>query len=309
MNEQNENKTNLNAPEASSSVEPHDDRHDEGAVSQTSTTDREETVVDKENSAQLIGEARRVGPELSDEAARSEMGRRARRSFLVGGVAAIAAYGGWRWLKSAEMVDGIPYPLRQAHMFNEKLSRAYFDSERMAQTFTPAPNAIPRVNGGIGFNEDFNPEMWRLHVTGLNGSNPELSLTLDDIKGLPRVEMTTQIKCIEGWSDMGHWTGARFSDFAARYAPDSRNPYISLETPDGGYYVGLEIESALHPQTILCYEMGGAPLTPEHGAPLRLYVPVKYGIKSLKRIGKISFTDERPRDYWAEQGYDWYSGH
>jgi DMSO/TMAO reductase YedYZ molybdopterin-dependent catalytic subunit len=66
--------------------------------------------------------------------------------------------------------------------------------------------------------------------------------------------------------------------------------------------------SALHPQTLLCYEMGGRPLTPEHGAPLRLVIPVKYGIKNLKQIGTIQFTDVRPADYWAQQGYDWYAG-
>ena len=60
----------------------------------------------------------------------------------------------------------------------------------------------------------------------------------------------------------------------------------------------------LHPQTLLCYEMDGAPLTPDHGAPLRLVIPTKYGIKNLKQIGTIEFTDRRPADYWAEQGYD-----
>ena len=66
-----------------------------------------------------------------------------------------------------------------------------------------------------------------------------------------------------------------------------------METPDGQYYVGLDMESALHPQTLLCYEMNGKPLEPEHGAPLRLVIPVKYGIKNIKHIGKIKFTDER----------------
>ncbi len=81
------------------------------------------------------------------------------------------------------------------------------------------------------------------------------------------------------------------------------------ETPDREYYVGLDMASALHPQTLLCYEMDGRPLTPDHGAPLRLVIPVKYGIKNLKRIGTIRFADVRPADYWAERGYDWYSGH
>jgi DMSO/TMAO reductase YedYZ molybdopterin-dependent catalytic subunit len=66
--------------------------------------------------------------------------------------------------------------------------------------------------------------------------------------------------------------------------------------------------SALHPQTLLAYEMNGAPLTDKHGAPLRLVMPVKYGIKNIKRIGRIEYTNERPADYWAEQGYDYYSG-
>ena len=64
----------------------------------------------------------------------------------------------------------------------------------------------------------------------------------------------------------------------------------------------------MHPQTLLCYEMNGAPLTMQHGAPLRLAIPVKYGIKNIKRIGTITYSAGRPGDYWAEQGYDWYAG-
>jgi DMSO/TMAO reductase YedYZ molybdopterin-dependent catalytic subunit len=91
--------------------------------------------------------------------------------------------------------------------------------------------------------------------------------------------------------------------------PDSLTKYVSLVTPDHEYFVGWDIESILHPQTLLAYEMNGHPLTSEHGAPLRLVSTTKYGIKQLKRIGRIEFTDQRPRDYWAEFGYDWYSGH
>ncbi|MCM2350910.1 MAG: molybdopterin-dependent oxidoreductase [Bacteriovoracaceae bacterium] len=63
----------------------------------------------------------------------------------------------------------------------------------------------------------------------------------------------------------------------------------------------------LHEQTVLAYEMNQHPLRLENGSPIRLIIPIKYGIKSLKRIGRIFFADERPRDYWAERGYDWYS--
>jgi DMSO/TMAO reductase YedYZ molybdopterin-dependent catalytic subunit len=148
-----------------------------------------------------------------------------------------------------------------------------------------------------------------------------IELTMADIRALPRTELVTELRCIEGWNVVVHWAGVRFADFAARYLPATRSgkapdlghpedllPYVSIETPNGGYYVGLDTASVLHPQTLLCYEMDGKPLTPEHGAPLRLVVPVKYGVKNIKRIGTIRFTARRPDDYWAEQGYDWYAG-
>jgi DMSO/TMAO reductase YedYZ molybdopterin-dependent catalytic subunit len=142
-------------------------------------------------------------------------------------------------------------------------------------------------------------------------AEPGLLLTLDHIRSLPHVEMVTQLKCIEGWSEIVHWGGARLSDFIASYHPDpaSLPKYVGMDTPNGEYYVGLFKEDALHPQTLLCYEMNGQPLSREHGAPLRLVTPIKYGIKHLKQIGRISFTDERPHDYWAENGYDWNAGH
>lgn len=123
------------------------------------------------------------------------------------------------------------------------------------------------------------------------------------------------------------WAGVSLFDFAKHYrlgtrsgnAPDPDGnpndllPYVGLETPPGDdgyrYYVGLDVDSALHPQTLLCYEMNGQPLSLGHGAPLRLAIPVKYGIKNIKRIASIRFTEPRPRDYWAENGYDWYAGH
>lgn len=286
-------------------------RTDDGAIDTTDTVRRarEDSVApeaNKENSALILNEARRISPLMTETEARREMSRKSRRTFLLSGAAALAGYGGWYWLRSRPEVDGIASPFRGAHEFNERVSRAYFSDARLVRTHPREIAQMPRVNGEIGMEDGFDPAAWSLHVAGAPG---ELNLKLDDIRALPRVEMVTELKCIEGWSNVVYWAGARFSDFVARYASSKRDGYVSLETPGGGYYVGLDMESALHPQTLLCYEMSGAPLTVEHGAPLRLYIPVKYGIKSLKRIGQIRFTNERPRDYWAERGYDWYSGH
>lgn len=271
------------------------------------------------------GTARIANSELSDAAER-ELSARTRRSFLVGGAAALAGFAGWQWLKSRPLEGEIQWPLRRAHQFNERLARAYFSDRRLVATFNGTGREMPRVNGDLGLGGEFDSAAWRLRVTGLAGQRDgeALELTLDDVKSLPRVEYITYLKCIEGWSDVAHFAGARFADFVAKHVspsppsaqtssaparPDAVSQYVALSTPDGAYYVGLDMASALHPQTLLVYEMGGQPLAPEHGAPLRLYIPVKYGIKSLKRVGTIRFTNERPPDYWAERGYDWHSGH
>ena len=234
---------------------------------------------------------------------RTTMKRLTRRSFATGAAAAIAGLLGWEWLRNAAAEDGIPWPLRRVLQFNEHLAETLFSDQRLAPTFPPDAAAEPRANGGHGLGGNFDPGAWQLRIVG---PRPQ-QLPLAAVQALPRVEMVTELKCIEGWSTIVHWAGARLADFARKYGLDGR--YVSMATPDGGYYVGLDRASALHPQTLLCYEMNGRPLSLEHGAPLRLVTPVKYGIKHIKRIGSLQFTDERPKDYWAERGYDWYAGH
>ena len=126
---------------------------------------------------------------------------------------------------------------------------------------------------------------------------------------MPRVEHITSLKCIEGWSAVTKWTGVRLSDLTRKFAPGSdKAGYVGMATPDDEYNVGIDMPSAMHPQTLLCYEMNGQPLEEEHGAPLRLVIPVKYGVKNIKRIGTIEFANQRPADFWANLGYDYYCG-
>lgn len=240
---------------------------------------------------------------------------RSRRAFIVGGLAALAGVGGWRWLLTRPADEGTPWPFRRVLDANGRLSQAYFSDTRLAPTF-PKALATSRQNGNIGLKESFETDAWRMRVQGYAPAGAPAHMqefTLADIKALPRVDMTTELKCIEGWSIKVNWVGARFSDFLEKYPLATANGrearYVSVVTPDKAYYVGLDLSNAVHPQTLLCYEMNGQPLTGPHGAPLRLVTPLKYGIKHLKRIGTIAFVDERPADFWAEQGYDWDSGH
>lgn len=144
-------------------------------------------------------------------------------------------------------------------------------------------------------------------------SGPGLLLTLADIKRLPFVEQTTEFKCIEGWSQIVTYGGVRFRDLIEAYPP-LRNPdgtlpkYAALATPDGAYYSGFEMAALIHPQTLLCFQMSQLDLTPAHGAPLRLAMPLKYGYKQIKQIASIAYTNTKPADYWGNHSYDWHGG-
>ena len=213
-------------------------------------------------------------PLPTDDEWQSRLRRMSRRGFACGGAAALAGWAGWHWLTSRSEVDGLPWPLRRVLEFDERVARAAFRADRLAPSFSRTRARMPRVNGSIGLDTEIDPQSWRLRVVGPAGERAARSLTLAEIRALPRVEMTTELKCIEGWSEVVHWAGARLSDLAAAtglatrsgrppdptHAPSDLLDYVALETPDAAYYVGLDMASALHPQTLLCYEMGGAAL-------------------------------------------------
>ena len=252
---------------------------------------------------------------------------RSRRSFLITGALGVAGIFGWRWLANAPAVDGIPGPLRKVLEFNADLTNGYYKNTRLAPEFAKSRAKKIRVNGVVGLGGEFDPMAWRLRVQGYAPAGTAArtqEFTFAQIKALPRTEMTIEFKCVEGWSTIVSWAGVRLSDFLKQYPLATRSgqpiadpnqppadvaKYVGMQTPDKAYFVGLEMESALHPQTLLCYEMNGEPLSLKHGAPLRLVTPLKYGIKQIKHIGTIAFTDTRPDDYWAKRGYDWHAGH
>jgi len=249
----------------------------------------------------------------NDLSVEEQISRRTAISFFFSAIAAGSGIMGWLWLRR-QPVDGglrggIQQPLRNALNTNEKIFGKVFSSHHHTKVYSKQDAvATARVNGDVGMNEDFEAANWKLSVQKKNGTT--LDLTLADLKNLPKTEVIYDFKCIEGWSEVSWWAGVRLSDFLDYYhlTEEKQQQYVGLITPDEEYYVGIDMPSALHPQTILCYEHNGKELPAEHGAPLRLIIPVKYGIKNLKRIGTMFFDNKRPDDYWAERGYDYYSG-
>lgn len=241
----------------------------------------------------------------------SELRRRLRKSLLTGAVAAAVIIGGFFAVRNGPTVDDAPSLLRSALDGNGALWGALSSNSRTSVTLPePAKGKPPRLNGDLGLTGAFDFLTYRLSVE--SGSRT-LTLKMPQIEALPSTDVSTLFKCIEGWSEPVQYSGLKFSDFmdkfgVGRKSDGSLYKYVGLETPDGEYYVSIDMKSMRHPQTVLAYEMNRMPLRPENGAPLRLIIPIKYGIKSLKRVGRIFFSDERPDDYWAERGYDWFAG-
>lgn len=227
-------------------------------------------------------------------------------AFILLGTGAVL---GFLWIKGHSQLNGVQAPLRKVLNTNEAIFDKTLSDGHLARTYPlSAATKHVRVNGDVGMSAGFDPATWKLQV--IRSAGDTLLLGLEDIQRLPKTEIVFDFKCIEGWDQVTHWAGAKFSDFVKYYHLDAQASmkYVGMRTPDKAYYVGIDMPSALHPQTLLCYEMNGKPLPLNQGAPVRLIIPVKYGIKNIKRIGSMYFSNERPPDYWFERGYDYYSG-
>jgi DMSO/TMAO reductase YedYZ molybdopterin-dependent catalytic subunit len=132
----------------------------------------------------------------------------------------------------------------------------------------------------------------------------------------PQREQITRLVCVEGWSAIAQWSGIPFAALLAAFPPSSQAKWAKLESavnldPNGDpdpYYVSLDLPTARHPQSLLATHLNGASLTVEHGAPVRVLLPTKLGLKNVKAITAITYTVEPPADYWEQRGYSRFDG-
>ncbi|MEO7524671.1 MAG: molybdopterin-dependent oxidoreductase, partial [Ferruginibacter sp.] len=160
---------------------------------------------------------------------------------------------GWKWLQKQPTEQAALKPLRKALNVNESIfTSLFFSNNHLVKTY-PKELAVPRVrvNGSAGMSEDFDPSTWKLTLVKKPGDT--LLISIDEIKKLPKTEIIFDFKCIEGWSQVTHWGGVRFSDFAKSYGLDEqvKLQFTGLVTPDEEYYVGIDNKSMMHPQTLL----------------------------------------------------------
>lgn len=155
------------------------------------------------------------------------------------------------------------------------------------------------------------PDDWMLEVSGRVGK--PLRLSLDDLKRLPITTRRIHHYCVEGWSAVAEWTGVRVSEIA-KLAGAKSTDYVEFRSFDApsvtsrGYWSSWDRESAMHDHTLLAFGMNGKPLTPAHGAPVRLFGAVKLGYKNVKYLTEVNFLDRRTGGYWEDKGYEWFAG-
>ena len=194
---------------------------------------------------------------------------------------------------------------------NEGLERSIFRHDRMNRVPASAKLAgedFPKyfVSKKMPVWDPAVRGVWRLEVSGL--VRTPLSLTLDDLMKLPHITQKVDHFCVEGWNARADWTGVRMSDIArvAGMTPDAH--YVDFQSFDDDYHESWDMDSVMHPQTLIAYGMDGRLLGPAHGAPARLHSPIKLGYKCTKYLTKIVFMPEKNGGYWSDQGYEWYGG-
>src|SRR5579863_2397264 len=199
--------------------------------------------------------------------------------------------------------------LKKGLGFSDWASARLFRSGHHATTFQNADVApfdkFP-INGYDVDDPGVDLENWTLTVGGAVQKPGEYRLS--QVQALPRVRQNTRHVCVEGWDVIGRFGGARLSDFLTMVGADPTAKFITVNCADD-YYESLDMATALHPQTLLCYEMYEEPLTRAHGAPLRLQIPTKVGYKQAKYLTDLKVSHVLDRvGYWEDQGYSWFYG-
>jgi DMSO/TMAO reductase YedYZ molybdopterin-dependent catalytic subunit len=201
--------------------------------------------------------------------------------------------------------------LRYAERKNLAVERALFrhtSMDKVRPSAFDAGNKLPSyfVSPTVPVWDESARGKWALEVSGLVG-NP-LRLSLEDLQQLPRVSNRVNHYCVEGWTAVETWIGVRFSDLAklVRVLPEAH--YVDFQSFDDDYHESWDLESAMHPQTTVAYGLDGKMLEPAHGAPARVFSPVKLGYKNTKYLTKIVFMPTANGGYWSDQGYEWYGG-
>ena len=149
------------------------------------------------------------------------------------------------------------------------------------------------------------PSDYRLTLAGMIGN--KTPWTVEQLYALPQTSQITRHVCVEGWSMIGKWGGTPLSTFLQRIGADLTAKYVGFECADG-YYEGIDMPTALHPQTLMAFKLSDETLPTRYGYPFKIRIPTKLGFKNPKFVTTIYVTNQQPKGFWTDRGYNWFSG-
>jgi DMSO/TMAO reductase YedYZ molybdopterin-dependent catalytic subunit len=204
--------------------------------------------------------------------------------------------------------DSVQRVLARFSQWNDRVQAALFSGQRLAPTF-PEAMAVKdfRYNAWYGPDQapETDPGTFRLQLAGMIANRQPW--TVEQLHALPQVSQVTRHICVEGWSMIGKWTGTPLSTFLQRIGADTTAKYVGFECADG-YYEGIDMPTALHPQTIMAFSLSDQTLPRKYGYPFKIRIPTKLGFKNPKFVTTIYVTNKEPRGFWSDRGYNWFSG-
>ncbi|HLB99027.1 MAG TPA: molybdopterin-dependent oxidoreductase [Acetobacteraceae bacterium] len=229
-----------------------------------------------------------------------------RRALLRGGM----SLGALSLLTGCDLSDNdaVQGMLARFSAWNDRVQAALFNPNKLAPTFSES-EAVKDFRYNAWYGPENAPalgaEDYRLSLAGLIANKKPW--TVGQLHALPQVSQVTRHVCVEGWSMIGKWTGTPLRTFFERIGADTTARYVGFECADG-YYESMDMATALHPQTIMAFKLSDEILPRKYGYPFKIRVPTKLGFKNPKFVTTMFVSNLRPRGFWTDRGYNWFSG-
>ncbi len=193
---------------------------------------------------------------------------------------------------------------------NEKFERWLLGSQTPARTagITPAGARFPAywVSNSVPMWMEATRGAWSLDVSG--AVKAPRSFSYDELRRMPMTTQRVPHYCVEGWSATADFTGVPMRALLSAVQPNADARFVDFQSFDDGYHESWDIESTMHPQTMVVLAKDGQRLSPMWGAPARIHGPIKLGYKNTKYLTKIVVMPAANGGYWSDRGYEWYGG-
>jgi len=204
--------------------------------------------------------------------------------------------------------DTVQAMFAKVSRWNSFVQSELFSSTRLAPEY-PESAAVKDFRYNAWYHAPLAPRIsaadYRLELAGLIAN--KTPWTVRQLYALPQKSQITRHVCVEGWSMIGKWTGTPLGVFLNRVGADLTAKYVGFVCADG-YYESIDMATALHPQTIMAFQLSDETLPTEYGFPFKIRIPTKLGFKQPKFVTGLYVTNRNPGGFWVDRGYNWFSG-